>query len=79
MNCLPVVGGVGGDGVVEGRAVEVVAAVRVRRATLLDELADAEDGGEEEAVLLHPAEVLLVGHGRASKRPDGKQKTCDAY
>ena len=66
----PVVGGIGGDGVVEGGAVEVVAAVRILTPALLDQLADAEHGGEEETVLLHPTEVLLVGHWGSSKGPD---------
>ena len=43
----------------EGRAVQVVAAVWGPRVRFLDELTDAEHGGEEDAVLHHPFQVRL--------------------
>ena len=67
LGVLDVVGGVRGDGVVVCGAVKVVTAVGIVSILLDKLLADAQHGGEEDAVRLEPVHVLVPWDGGAEE------------
>ena len=64
--------------VVEGGTVEIVAAVGRVWPLLVDELPDAEHGGEEDPVAFHPVEIHVEGDGGAAERPEVVMRVHDA-
>ena len=70
LGVLNVVGWVWSHGIVVGGAVKVVTAVRVSSILLDDLLADAQHGGEENAVRFQPMHVLVPVHGWAEERSE---------
>ena len=70
LGVLNVVGWVRSDGIVVRSAVEVITTVRISSVLLDDLLADAQHGGEENAVRLEPVHVGVPGDCGAKERSE---------
>ena len=70
LGVLNVVGWVRSDGKVVRSAVEVITTVRISSVLLNDLLADAQHGGEENAVRLEPVHVGVPGDCGAKERSE---------
>ena len=76
LGVLNVIYGVWRDGVVESSAVKVVAAVWAVGVLLHELLPNAQHGGEQDPVVLHPLHVGVPGNGGPEERPGRETQYC---